>query len=128
MAEDFVLSASSLNTFLRCGRQWMYAYVEGVKARPSLRASRGIAVHSAVEVNMRQKMTTEQDLPLAEVVDAFSDNYDQVIADGYEARPDETAGSVKDAGVALTKLHHKQVAPTIQPVLVEHPIQFTIND
>jgi hypothetical protein len=127
MAEQFVLSASSLNTFLRCGRQWMYAYLMGIKAPPSLRASRGIAVHSAVEYNMRQKMDTRTDLPTADVLDAFSSEYDAIIADGYEARPDETPGSVKDMGVRLTELHHKRVAPAIQPVLVEEPISFEIN-
>lgn len=127
MAEPFVLSASSLNTFLRCGRQWMYAYAMGIKAPPSLRASRGIAVHSAVEVNMRQKMDTHVDLPKADVLDAFASSYDEVIADGYEARPDETAGSVKDSGVQLTALYHDTVAPKIQPVMVEEPISFDIS-
>jgi hypothetical protein len=105
----------------------MYAYVQGIKAPPSLRAVRGIAVHAAVETNMRQKMTTEQDLPITDVLDAYSTAFEYETKDGFEARPDETKGDIKDAGVALTSLYQTQVAPAIQPVLVEHPIQFTIN-
>jgi hypothetical protein len=119
MADDFVLSASSLNTYLRCGRQWMYAYVQGVKAAPSLRAVRGIAVHAGVELNFRQKMQTKTDLPIADVQDAFGDAYDAETRDGYEAKEGETHGSVKDMGYKM--------AENIQPVIVEEPISFTIN-
>ena len=127
MAEDFVLSASSLNTFLRCGKQWHFAYVLGVKAPPSLRAVRGIAVHAAVETNMRQKMDTRQDLPITDVLDAYSTSFEAETADGFDLRPDEDKGEIKDMGVTLTSIYQTQAAPKIQPVLVEHPIQFDIN-
>lgn len=127
MAEPFVLSASSLNTYLRCAKQWELLYVLGIRGKPSLRASRGIAVHRAVEVNMRQKIQSKTDLPFTDVLDAFSDSYDEETADGYEAREGETLGSVKDDGYKLTDLHHTQVAPKIQPVFVEEPISFDIN-
>lgn len=127
MAQPFVLSASSLNTYLRCGKQWEYAYVMGVKAPPSLRASRGIALHAAVETSMRQKMTSCEDLPEDDWLDAYSDSYARHTADGYEAKSGESWESVKDAGIDLTKIYRKQAAPKIQPVLVEEPISFDIN-
>jgi len=127
MAEDFVLSASSLNTYLRCGRQWFYAYVMGVKAPPSLRAIRGTAVHSAVELNMRQKLDSKTDLLMDVVLDGYSDAYDAAVGEGFEARKDETPGSVKDAGIGLVKIYHTDVAPGIDPILVEQPISFTVN-
>jgi hypothetical protein len=127
MAEDFVLSASSLNTYLRCGKQWMFAYVLGIKSPPSLRAVRGIAVHAAVEVNMRQKLISQQDLPITDVLDAYSTSFEVETQDGFETRDGEDKGEIKDMGVALTSIYQNQVAPKIQPVLVEHPIQFTIN-
>jgi hypothetical protein len=34
---------------------------------------------------------------------------------------------VKDAGIKLTELHHKEVSPLIQPIWVEKPVQFNLN-
>jgi len=127
MAQDFVLSASSLNTYLRCGRQWMYAYVQGIKAQPSLRAVRGIAVHAGVELNFRQKIQTHTDLNQDMVLDAFGQAYDEETADGYDAKEGETHGSVKDVGYKMASVFHKEAAPRIQPTMVEEPISFTIN-
>lgn len=127
MADKVALSASSVTTFLRCGRQWFYAYVAGIKSPPSLKAARGIAVHSAVELNMSQKIESRTDLPVADVLDAYSDSYDAEIKDGFQVREDEKPGEIKDAGVGLVKVYHAEVAPTIQPAIVEHPVRFTIN-
>lgn len=125
MTQDVVLSASSVTTFLRCGQQWFYAYVAGIKAPPSLKAVRGIAVHRAVEVDMRQKLETGADLRVDEMLDAYDTSWGEETANGFTT--DEPEGSIKDGGYKLIKLYHKQVAPTIMPVAVELPIQFDIN-
>lgn len=115
-----------MGTFLRCGQQWYYAYVMGIKSPPSVRQSLGIAAHKAVELNMRQKLDTFSDIPLSDFRDAFSTEYDSVIGD--VSAPEEDAGKAKDSGIKLMTLHHKLVAPTIQPLWVEQPIQFSVND
>ncbi len=127
MAQDLVLSASSVTTFLRCGTQWMFAYVDGAKAPPSLRAIRGIAAHAAVEVDMRQKMVTGMDLPVSDMLDAYDTSWGEETVNGYAVMQDESPGVVKDKGYELVRLYHAEVAPKIQPVMVEEPIQFTIN-
>lgn len=128
MSKDpLVLSASSIATFLRCGHQWFLAYVMGVKSPPSLRQARGIALHRAVEIDMLQKVTTREDLPVADMLDAFDTEWTLQGSDGFQ--PDrEDPGDVKDAGYELTRLYHREVAPTIQPVWVEQPVQFTIDE
>jgi hypothetical protein len=127
LAQDLVLSASSVTTFLRCGQQWYFAYVAGVKSPPSLRAIRGIAAHAAVEVDMRQKMSTRVDLPVTDMLDAYDESWNEESRNGYSITGDELPGVVKDKGYELVELYHREVAPTIQPVLVEEPIQFAIN-
>lgn len=126
MTDELVLSASSVQTFVKCGQAWFYAYVAGIKAKPRLKATRGIAVHRAIEVNMAQKVMSQTDLPIADVLDAFDTSWTAETADGYEQGRDDP-GAIKDGGVALVKLYHKNVAPTIQPVIVEQPVQFKIN-
>jgi hypothetical protein len=106
---------------------WYFAYVAGVKSPPSLRAIRGIAVHAAVEVDMRQKMTTRVDIPVNDMIDAYDTSWNAETVDGYRVGEDEVPGVVKDKGVELLRLYHETVAPTIQPIMVEEPIQFAIN-
>lgn len=125
MAAPFVLSSSAVATYLRCGKQFWYAYVERRKDPPNVKLVLGRATHEAVETNFRQKLLTETDLPVEQVIDAFSDAYDREVVD--VDGPDEDIGKAKDQGVAMTKLYQTKVAPTVQPDLVEEPVQFEVN-
>lgn len=124
--DDQVFSASSVNTYIRCGKQWEYAYVYGIKSPPSLRAVIGIAAHEAVEINYRQKMASGVDLPVGDVLDAFSDAFDRAVVD---AVPDEkeTTATGKDSGIKTVDLYHREVASAVYPVLVEEQVQFKVN-
>lgn len=125
MTDPLVLSKSSLNTFLRCPQQWEYAYVRRIKSPPSVRQTLGIAAHTAVETNFRQKITSEVDLPENDVLDAFSTAYDAGTED--IEKPEEDIGKAKDSGLTLLTKHHREVAPGISPLMVEEPVQYTIN-
>ena len=129
MAEPVVLSGSSLNTYLRCARQWELAYVQRLKRPPSLKMALGTAGHFAAEVDLKQKIETHQDLPLDMVLDAFRDSWDKETIDSPEV-PDkkETKPLMLDSGIAAMKVWHAEVAPDVDPIMVEEPIQFTIND
>jgi len=126
VSDPLVLSASSVQTFIKCGQAWYYAYVAGIKAPPRLKATRGIAVHRAIETNMVQKIMSKEDLPVQDVVDAFDTSWNAEVANGYDKGNDDP-GAIKDAGVKLVRLYHREVSPLIQPVIVEQPIQFKIN-
>lgn len=125
MTVPLVLSASSLQTYLRCPKQWYFAYVAEYRNPPSIKQVLGIAAHEAIEANMAQKVWTWEDLPVSDVLDAFSTSYDRGSVE--VERADEDPGKAKDSGVKLVRLHHEQVAPAIQPAMVEEPIQFEIN-
>jgi RecB family exonuclease len=127
MTEQQNLSASSVLTFLRCEYQWYLAYVEGHVSPPSFAQARGIAVHKAVEANMVQKVQSHEDMHVEDMKDAFSTSWNQEGKDGFQDDAKKDEGEVKDAGIALTALHHKEVSPLIQPMWVEEPVQFDIN-
>jgi hypothetical protein len=117
-----------MTTFLRCGMQWSFAYVRGIKSPPSLKAVRGIAIHKAAEVDMSQKVHTGVDISAEEMIDTYSDSWTAETANGYTIDDDGTTpGDIKDKGVEMVQLYRDKVAPRIQPVLVEEPIQFEIN-
>ena len=125
MTAPFVLSASSVATFLRCGRQFWYAYVERRRDPPTVKQIVGRATHEAVETNYRQKLVTTTDLPTIDVLDAFTTAYDREIPD--VDTPEEDTGKAKDSGVAITRLYQHDVAPGIQPEFVKEPVQFEVN-
>lgn len=128
MAEPVVLSGSSLNTFLECASLWELLYVRGLRRPPSLKMALGIAGHAAAEVDLKQKITSGRDLPRDEVLDAFRDSFveNSRDSDEFPARK-ETRHVYLDSGVAAMLVWHKDVAPTVDPVMVEEPVQYTIN-
>lgn len=125
MSQEVVLSASSVATFLRCEKQWEYAYIHEIKRPPSIRQAVGLSTHSAIEHNMRQKIESRIDLPRSDVEDVFVTEYDRLIQD-VEA-PEESPGKAKDNGILVVRTHHTEVAPKIQPQLVEEPVLIKVN-
>lgn len=77
---------------------------------------------------MSQKSYSGIDLPEEAVLDAFSDRYDALAPDVESEDEDEDPGKAKDSGIGLVRLHHREVAPKIQPFWVEEPVQFAIDD
>lgn len=121
------VSPSAMDMYFRCGEQYRRAYVEKDRIPPGVALVKGGSVHKAAEVNFRQKIESHQDLPLADLESAAADHVDSTIAtEGMMLSPEETTrgldkvkGELVDRAVGLTRVFHKHVAPTVQPVLVE---------
>lgn len=124
-----IFSASSISTFMRCGKQWEFAYVYAYKRPPTLRAVIGNAAHEAVEVNYRQKMETGDDLPVDDVKEAFSDSFERQMSDEvyFDDEEAERPGEAKDSGYKVIDRYQKEVAPPIQPLMIEEQVRFRIN-
>lgn len=127
--EDQPFSASSVATFLRCAKQWEYAYVYELKRPPSLRMILGTAAHAAAEVNYAQKIQSGVDLSTADVLDVFSDAFDSGVIEAESAPEDEKEqpGIAKDSGIKTLTVYHETVAPGIDPLWVEHEGLIHIN-
>lgn len=138
-----VLSGSSVNTYLRCGKQWEYAYVLQLRRPPSIKQGLGIAAHEAVGFNLAQKTLTYMDLPQEEVVEKFLDTWDLMEVEiedvTNEERLDERTGKTtktrretkakaRDSGAKAVMVHYEELSTKIQPVWVEREISFKLND
>lgn len=119
------LSKSSVSTYLRCGQQWYYAYVMKIRRPPKVRQAIGLAAHSAIELNMGQKVASKIDVPTDVVLDVFRDEY----AAMDDIQPDEEISPKQgiDNGIRVVRKYHEDVAPGIQPAWVEEPVMFEIN-
>ncbi len=127
------LSPTQLDMYSTCGEAYRRRYIEGDKIPPGVAALRGRGVHGGAEVNHRQKLTTRQDMSKADIVDAAVTAFETARADGFELTSEERSrgtdivlGETKDATVRLTSLYAAELAPTIQPAIVEERIRITL--
>jgi CRISPR/Cas system-associated exonuclease Cas4 (RecB family) len=127
MADPLVLSGSSINTYLRCAKQWEYAYVMRIRQPPTLRIAVGSAGHTVIETDLRQKLWTEQDLPLEQVQEEFRDEFVKESEDAEDTEK-ETKGQALDSGVKAISMWHSTIAPKTLPSLVEEQVQYSLND
>lgn len=120
-----ILSASSVATFLRCGKQWEFAYVHRERRPPTVKQALGLASHDAYDQDMTAKLATGENLPEALVLDAFSTEYDRLALE-FE-KPDEDPGSAKDQQIKVVRKYRTDLAPLIEPVMVEESFIIEVN-
>ena len=130
------LSHSSINTFLRCPRQWAYAYLEGLRRPPGVALIKGSALDKAATHNLEQKIGTREDLPIDDVLEVAEDAYRaDVDRNGGPSEIDWGADNYAralDSTIGLTEVHMTYHAPQIQPAHVQmnwhRPIPGTDRD
>lgn len=124
------LSATQLSMFERCPEQFRHRYVLGEKEAPSGAMLWGTCDGKAHEVNWSQKIETHQDIPAAEVQEAFASLLDAEVDERGGASQidwrDDTPASIKDRGAALVGHYHRTVSPRIQPTATEEAFSLDI--
>jgi CRISPR/Cas system-associated exonuclease Cas4 (RecB family) len=113
------LSVTSLKMMLRCPLQFMFRYVKGLKIPPVGAIVLGKSVHRGLEENFRHKQQSKKDLSLSKVLEAYSSFFDLEKQQEEIDWEGENPGKIKDEGVSLIKVYHKEIAPPIQPLAVE---------
>ena len=115
--EKITISNSQVGTWIRCARQWEFRYIKGLKIPPSGAMHQGSSYHNALKANFQHKIDTKEDLRISDVLDAYdtywSKQEEEVNWEG--AKP----GDLKDEGIRLVSLYHKNMAPNIVPEKVE---------
>jgi len=127
------LHQSGLEMLSRCGLQFQFRYIEGIKRKPNAFLICGSATDKAVGADLNHKIETgelEQESVILDVArDAVANHPDR---DGIDLEDEEKGKSVqqvlddtKDKAVRLVTAHHAEVAPTIRPKQVAR--KFSIN-
>lgn len=115
------LSVSQLGLLARCGEAYRFRYVEGIKSPPGVALVIGKGTHAAIESDLTNKMTWGELLPDDSIADYAADAARKAWEDeepvAQEGDPDK--GGAVDQAVSLAQLHHKQVAPAIEPIALE---------
>jgi len=129
------LSPSSINMFNRCGRQFMYRYLQGLVIPPGISAVRGTAAHTGVEVNLLNIIQTGAAAPLEAVETACQEKVNSEWEKGVRLLPEEQEqpeaklrGEAVDGAIRLARTHHKEIAPSLKPVSLERWWELTVPD
>jgi len=129
------LSPSSYDQFIRCPAQWDLVRIQGIKIPPAIAMLVGSGMHGAAEVNFKQKITSGVDLPVADFRDAAATRYRQEAEKAGVSVPRDELPELKrllvegkDRAVRFAECMAKDVAPTIQPIAVEHKVLFQPPD
>ncbi len=123
-------SVSQIKTFLMCPRKYEYRYVLGAPAEhrsPNLVL--GSAVHEALAAYY-VALKNGETLTADELTAVFTDTWDRDIDGNVPLLldDDETAGAVKDIGVALVTVFAENVIPPERILAVEKPFAIDVTD
>jgi hypothetical protein len=127
-------SYTQLAMLQKCGVQYEFRYVKGIKAPPGIALIRGRGVDEATRLNLSQKVKSRQEAPEDVVADAAAQAVDEGFAgelalteEEQTVGTDKLKGRTKDTAVGLALLHRAKVSPTFQPVAVQKKITLTPN-
>lgn len=119
-----LLRPSQVTTYLSCSAKYRFQYIDRIQTAKPLVFAFGTSIHSALKKNYEQKIQSEVDLPVEEVVQEFSDVFEaeKQDVDRVEliAEPES-----KDVGVSMVRNYQKTMAPKVQPDFVEQQLQVT---
>jgi len=121
------LSVSRLNMFFRCGMQYYFREVQNISVPPAWAMVVGSSVNDAADRNLENKIARHELLPLDEVEAAARDSLvkrwrrEGVVLDGEykEMGPRAARAAAIDVSVRLARLHHREVAPALEPTHVQ---------
>lgn len=115
------LSVSQVSMYLRCGMQYKFRYVDELIRPPGVALVEGSAMHKALEVGLREKMTSGKVAPLDVMLDAWQDTWKEKkkeVVDWGESS-NETERTVETRAQALVGKYHAEHLPQRNPAGVE---------
>jgi hypothetical protein len=122
------LSVSQVEMYLKCPMSFYHRYIKGEKKPPGIALVQGTTVHKALEEGYKHVIVNHALPGLDFVLDTYSGELDknlkdEVVWDAKDEDGEETAasdpGKLKDQGVHLLKLWHKNKLPNTKPRAVE---------
>lgn len=121
------LSHTQIHTYLQCPARYYFKYRLGLRTPLSSALAFGRAFHAALECNFAQKMETRRDLSIDEVRAVFAARLEE-LASEVKWEEGESLAQLLDQGADLLGQYIARIAPSIQPVLVEHRVDLTVGE
>ncbi len=123
------LSITQINMLARCGEQYRFRYVDGIKSPPGVALVIGKATHAAIEKDLTNKIQWGALLPDDAIAETAADATRKAWSDDeptlQDGDPDQ--GGAVDAAVSLATLHHRELAPKIEPISLERGFVLSLD-
>lgn len=113
------LSYSQISLYTRCPMAYMFRYIEDIKSPPAGAMVKGSAVHKGLETNYTQKCESYVDLSKSDVVEVAVTEFETRKDEVDWAKEDDSVDKSKDAVAKMTDIYQVEIAPRVQPILVE---------
>lgn len=126
------ISATQLEMFRRCPKQYEFRYVEGLKIPPGGSLVVGISTHRGLELDLAQKRLTGDNWPTKQVLEATASAFDDVVEEAKSAFgsvdwDEADPGAEKDSCLDAVGNYHQSVAKAIEPTAVEQSFEMKFN-
>jgi CRISPR/Cas system-associated exonuclease Cas4 (RecB family) len=124
---DHWMSVSMLKSFMMCPYAGYLKYIDRRPEPKHVRPTMGSGAHKGREVNLRQKIETQEDLPVSDVTDAARDYVVETFENNeiagsaeFEGKNTEQLKNITiDLSVEIAAKDREIFQPEIQPVAVE---------
>lgn len=129
------LSPSQLSMLAKCGMQYSFRYIDGIKSPPGVAMIVGTATHKSIEKNLKQRMVLGTFIPKEEAKETAAESFRNTWAgeepvlteEEKEHGKDKVKGEAVDTAVSLAELHYDRVAPGIKPIHVEREVNLELK-
>jgi RecB family exonuclease len=122
------ISSSQIGTYIRCPEHYLFSYVLKIKKPPNAAMIQGRAVHEAIAFDYKEKFKTGKNLTTGVVLDYFGEVIDNAFNEVDWEREEEKPTAIKDGAAAVLKLYHQEVAPDINPLLIEEDVRIGFDN
>lgn len=113
------ISVSQVNTYIRCGMQYYFRYVQGFVEPPAARMVEGSAIHKALEVGQRTRMISGAMAPLDILLGAHHDCWEDKKVDIEVWEEEQPEKLILRRAEKFLKTYHRENMPFLEPKRVE---------
>jgi len=122
------ISPSQIDMMLKCGQQYKFRYLEGIKSAPGFALIVGSGTHDGVEYDLTKKLNTGELATIEEISDAAADSVrERFKKEDVQCKDGESAGVAVDQAVQLCGVHHSDLAPTLNPEALELELRIEVD-
>jgi len=122
------LSHTQVSMFLRCPRQYMFRYLEGIKLPPAGAMIQGSAYHSAIEYGYKTKLNTNTEPSVDLVKEVANQAWIDKLSEETDIVWGGHPGKLKDQMIVLVEKYVSETMPLIIPKSVEDKEVVYIED
>jgi len=120
-SKEMKISFSGTDMYLKCGKQYEFRYIDGIKIPPKVVMIEGSSHHKAMELNNKQKMKKGTDMKASRLTDIFMEDFRERIKP--QKKTIDWEGENEDRIFERAKSFHtdyaRVIAPSIRPTSAE---------